>query len=521
MADFYNLVGKTLGDYRLTRMLNTGGMAHIYLGEDTKLGRLAALKVLSLDTKKGDGDLAARFEREARAVAQLEHDNITPIYQFGEQDGLYFLAMRYIEGSDLSDELEAGRKKGELMLVDRALNILRQVASALDYAHQRGIIHRDVKPSNVLLGPGDKAFLSDFGLVLWQSVDKSHGTAFGTPRYISPEQATDSQSVRPQSDIYSLGVMAYEILTGQLLFKGATPMEIALSHITEAPIPPRAHNASIPPDAQSEILRALEKDAAARHESATEFIDNLRDAYRYATTPEAMSEAAMARTIPFAPLPDVATASDPSILDSWNKADTPTVTPTPAPTPVFGLMPKLPTAKVSADSGRLGRLPLIALPVLVIIGAILLFSSLASGPRPPGLGEAAVVLRYNAGAFTLVNISEEQSLDLRSLQLSAGDAAELIDNANGRLGQTLAPGQCISVRAGSATLPSDWACSPVRQIVLGDGAPRFWHAETAADTRFRIQSGNARVADCDTVGRAIGRVDTQECNVNWPALSDS
>ena len=235
-----DLQGRQLGDYILMRKITSGGMAHIYLGEDQKLGRRAAIKILTPDLAGDDDTLRERFEREARAIGQLEHDSIIPVYQFGEQDGLYFLAMRYIEGNDLADEMKRYRADGKYMPIERALKILKQVASALDHAHQHGIIHRDVKPSNILLGTDDKAILTDFGLVLWQSVDTTYGTAFGTPRYISPEQATDSQSVVPQSDIYSLAVIVYEVVTGQQVFSGATPMEVALAHITETPTPPRA-----------------------------------------------------------------------------------------------------------------------------------------------------------------------------------------------------------------------------------------------------------------------------------------
>lgn len=292
MNEAESMVGRKLGDYTLERKLATGGMAHIYLGRDAKLERMAAIKVLSRDMLN-DSVMAQRFEREARAIAKLEHESIIPIYQFGEYDGQYFLAMRYVEGRDLAQEVNDLRQKGKLMDVRRALTILEKVASALDYAHRNNIIHRDIKPSNVLLGPNDKVYLSDFGLAMLSS-DKTLGTAFGTPRYISPEQATDSLKTVPQSDIYSLAVMVYEILTGALLFDAPHPLEVALAHVTQQPKPPRAHNPAIPAQAQEEILKALSKDPNKRHQTATEFIQALKSAYENAFKDNSS-------TIPFAP----------------------------------------------------------------------------------------------------------------------------------------------------------------------------------------------------------------------------
>lgn len=325
MTDSSGLVGKKLGDYILKRRFASGGMAHIYLGEDEKLGRSAAIKVLPPDMGKHDTVMRQRFEREARAIAQLEHDNIIPIYQFGEYADTYFLAMRYIEGQDLSDMVYEQHQQGKLLPVDQALNILEQVASALDYAHKSGIIHRDVKPSNILVNDTtNRAYLSDFGLVLWQSVDQTMGTAFGTPRYISPEQATDSQSAVPQSDIYSLGVILYEILTGHPLFNAPSPLEVALAHITQTPTPPRAHNPNIPVKAQNEILKALAKDPAQRHVSALDLIQAVREAYEN-TDPET------AGTRPIPPEKPAADSS-PDILNAWDNMPTRATTPAKRPT---------------------------------------------------------------------------------------------------------------------------------------------------------------------------------------------
>lgn len=273
------LIGKTLGDYELLELLTSGGMARIYKGIDVRLQRYAAVKVLMRELLDSDETLPERFQREARAVAQLDHPNIVNVYQTGDQDGYMFIAMRLIDGNDLADEITRLRRLGQMMEPKRALNILQQVADALDYAHARGIIHRDFKPSNVLLDAQDRAYLTDFGLALWQSKDKTMGTAFGTPRYIAPEQALASETAVPQSDIYAMAVVLYEILTGDMLFRADTPMQIALSHISEPPPLPRGINPNIPEGVEKELLKALSKSAKDRHQTAGEFIGAVKEAY--------------------------------------------------------------------------------------------------------------------------------------------------------------------------------------------------------------------------------------------------
>lgn len=274
-----NLIGRQLGDYKLTEAFAAGGMAQIYRGMDVKLGRPAAIKVLPQEILETDEMLTERFQREARAVANLEHDRIVPIYQYGEEADVYFLAMKFIEGEDLADELNRLQRSGELMDVSRMFKLLDQIADALDFAHQAGVVHRDIKPSNIMIDGSDRAYLTDFGLVLRHQVDKTMGTAFGTPRYISPEQALASERAVPQSDIYSLAVIVYEILTGDMVFKADTAMQIALSHISEPPPPPTSVNPAIPKTVEREILKSLDKVPEKRHKTATEFMKALRDAY--------------------------------------------------------------------------------------------------------------------------------------------------------------------------------------------------------------------------------------------------
>ena len=240
-----SLVGKQLGDYKLKSLLAEGGMARIYRAIDVELEREVAIKVLLTTMVDSDTTLAERFQREAKAVAKLEHENIIPIYRAGQQDGYYYLAMKLIEGRDLSDELNELKQQYKLMNPRRMLHIMEQVAAALDFAHKVDIVHRDVKPSNILIDTTGRALLSDFGLVLRKEIDQTLGTAFGTPRYISPEQALASEKAEPASDIYSLGVIVYEILTGQMLFEAENAMQIALSHISETPRPPSELNPEI------------------------------------------------------------------------------------------------------------------------------------------------------------------------------------------------------------------------------------------------------------------------------------
>jgi serine/threonine-protein kinase len=273
------LIGKSLGDYQLLELLTSGGMARIYKGFDARLQRYSAVKVLMRELMDNDDTLTERFEREARAIAALEHPHIVTVYQSAEQDGYFFMAMRFIEGSDLADELTRLRRAGQTMDPRRALHILAQVADALDYAHAQGIVHRDIKPSNVLLTKDDRAYLTDFGLALWESKDKTMGTAFGTPRYIAPEQALASEKAVPQSDIYALAVVLYEILTGDMLFRADTPMQVALSHISEPPPPPRSINPNIPQAVEDALLKALGKDPKTRQQTAGELIRTVKEAY--------------------------------------------------------------------------------------------------------------------------------------------------------------------------------------------------------------------------------------------------
>lgn len=502
MTQPQDLVGKKLGDYIILDQLTSGGMAHIFIGEDQKLRRKAAIKVLTSDMSGKDALLRERFEREARAIANLEHDNIVPIYQFGEQDNLYFIAMRYIEGKDLADEMKFFKERNQKMPVDRALRILEQVAAALDYAHRRGIIHRDVKPSNVLLGSEDKAVLSDFGLVLWEDVDKTLGTAFGTPRYISPEQATDSQSALPQSDIYSLAVIVYEILTGEMLFKGATPMEVALAHITEQPRPPRAYNPEIPRAAEQEILRSLQKDPNKRHRSATDFIVALREAYDYEPKTD--------------PIKKGKKLADPDTSTIPLKPDTPAAKPViPSPRATMASWDDLPTTQQDTVTPGAAAPPRkLPVPLLIVGAAFVLtvalfaFNLVGGGSDEHGMMQ----IRYNENYFAIINTAENVRMNISSLGMYGVSGEQGVN-----FGSVLEPGACVFVHRSNvpaANVPREWGCSaPARRVESSDAL--YWRAEDANDRTFSVRDGSRVLNTCNTFGRAVNNLQETICEVNW------
>lgn len=544
-----NLVGKKLGDYVMREKLTSGGMAHIYLGEDEKLQRRAAIKILTSDMAGDDKMLRDRFEREARAVAQLEHDNIVPIYQFGEEGNLYFIAMRYIEGNDLADEMKRYRSKGDLMPTERMMDIMTQVAKALDHAHKRGIIHRDVKPSNILLrkkdvnNPDDKAVLTDFGLVLWEDVDKTLGTAFGTPRYISPEQATDSQSALSQSDIYSLAVIVYEILTGEILFTGSTPMEVALSHITEPPTPPRAHNPDIPQDAQIEILKALQKDPAKRHRTTMEFINALKRAYDLPedTRPPTSPPQRDTSTKPLRDedMPDAIEAakekSTQTLLDSWDRIPSPTGNGVPATIAEKDMpstdakSPSKSTAPLNSTASEKGSggLPLPAIGVGVVAVAIVLaivFGLLNNDGNdannnavdvadvPPT--NANMAINYNDTFFAITNTSSNVTLNINELSIE-GDSGETTTGFSG----LLAPGECIFARRqasniSDSNIPDAWNCDGTA-VFVESNSDTFWRSEADSDQAFTVRDGGTVVDECPTAGRIVSRAGDQQCIIAW------
>lgn len=266
-------------------------MAEIYKAYHPTLNRFAAVKVMRPGLTDS-GDLVARFQREAQTVAALRHPNIVQVFDFGFLDGRGYLIMEYVEGASLQEEMRRRQLAGEPWRPDEILHIVGQVADALDYAHRRGVVHRDVKPGNVLLaadtssptaGSGGHAILTDFGLSALRrgrsTLISTLGQPFGTPEYVAPEQAMDYRAAVAQSDQYSVGCIVYEMITGRLVFEAPTPLALALMHVTQDPIPPGHYAPDLPPAVEAVILKTLAKEPDSRFSTARAMVDRLRQAW--------------------------------------------------------------------------------------------------------------------------------------------------------------------------------------------------------------------------------------------------
>jgi tRNA A-37 threonylcarbamoyl transferase component Bud32 len=268
-----NLIGQTLGKYQIVEQVGKGGMATVFKAFQPGLDRYVAVKVLPAYYAHEEG-FEERFTREAKAIARLDDPNILPVYDFGQDDGLSYIVMKYVSGGTLKDRL------GRPLASKEALAILKQIAGALDHAHDVGILHRDVKPGNILIDEKGWVYLSDFGLakMVEGSVQLTGtGTGVGTPAYMSPEQG-QGLSVDERTDVYSLGVILYEMLTGRVPYEAETPMAVVVKHIS-SPLPlPRSVNPNIPESVERVILKALAKDPDDRFSRAGDLVIALETA---------------------------------------------------------------------------------------------------------------------------------------------------------------------------------------------------------------------------------------------------
>ncbi|MCL6474680.1 MAG: serine/threonine protein kinase [Firmicutes bacterium] len=265
------MIGTHIGKYRIVRQLGVGGMAHVYEAQDETIGRTVALKVLVLPSIISESerlDMVRRFEREARSAGKLSHPNIVTIYEVGSANGMHYIAMEFMHGKTAREVLN---EEGKLP-PDRVLNIVKQVASALDYAHARGVIHRDVKPDNIALLEDGIVKLTDFGIARLANdlVRTQAGIMVGSPAYMSPEQIVGDE-IDGRSDVFSLGVTTYELLTGSKPFDASTITAVMHKIIYEQPAPAE----ELSPAVERVLRRAMEKEPAKRYQSARAFAEDL------------------------------------------------------------------------------------------------------------------------------------------------------------------------------------------------------------------------------------------------------
>ena len=406
-----DLIGKRLGEYRLEALLAQGGMARVYRAVDVRLKRYVVVKVID-PPFHSDPDYIMRFEREAQAIARLDHPNIVRLYRFDEQDDWLYMAMQHVEGADLGMVLSGYRADREFMEPDDAGRIIGEVCSALDYAHQKGIIHRDVKPANILLDRQGRAFLTDFGLALLVDVG-TRGEIFGSPHYMAPEQAMSSAKAVPQSDLYSIGVILFEMFTGDVPFNAPEPLDIALLQMSEEPLPPRQLRPEIHPELEAVILRALAKSPEQRFPTGTALAEALNQSLK------ARSAASLLAKRPTAPrqsIPELVALK----LDQEPLPPIPAAVPIHTPPPVKGSVTVEPVLATTNKrslvlTGAVIGLGMLAFALLCL--ALLVASSLRnrfsqSGVIPGGQDSTALPAASLASAATLSAIPPGTTAEL-------------------------------------------------------------------------------------------------------------
>ncbi len=308
------IIGKKLGDYLIVDILGQGGMARVYRGLDKKLNRYAAVKVIDASSiREDEAEYRKRFQGEARAVARLSHPNIVGLYQFDQVDSLYYMAMSFIEGRDLRSIIKTHDRNGSRMTGVELRNIIRDIGSALDYAHSEGVIHRDIKPSNIMVTSTGKAILTDFGLAL-SVPEGTIGNTFGSAHYVAPEQAVNSAQATAQSDIYSLGIVLFEMLTNRVPFDDPSAMAVAMKHLTDPPPPPSRINPSLSPQIDRVVIQALDKDPKKRFTTCAELLKALEKALGMYDEGNNTTKMPL-KTVPLTPPPSLSTVSGDKKID--------------------------------------------------------------------------------------------------------------------------------------------------------------------------------------------------------------
>ena len=359
------------GRYQIIEHLGTGGMAEVYVANDLQLGRKVALKLLH-DRFAQDAEFVERFRREASSAAGLQHQHVVSVYDRGECDGTSYIAMEYVAGRTLKQLVTESDPPAPLDPA-RAADLTVQILRAARFAHRRGVIHRDFKPQNVIVDEDGRAKVTDFGIARAGASDMTQtGSIMGTAQYLSPEQA-QGHAVNARSDLYSIGIILYELLTGRVPFNAESAVTVALKQVSETPIPPSERNPAVTPELEAVVLRAIAKDPVDRFADADEFIAALE-----AASSRIPSQAAIAAA-------EAAAASLP-------RERAPVSPPPPPPPDATGVLPvggpvrREPVTVVpgpAASARRSRRWPWLALAALVVVGLVVAIVMLAVPSRVP------------------------------------------------------------------------------------------------------------------------------------------
>lgn len=398
MAEEDPFLNRNIEEYKVEALLGAGGMARVYRGLDTRLKRYVAIKVIDF-SHQHDPSYVTRFEREAQMIAQLSHPNVVPLYRYGEIDGFLYMVMQYIDGCDLHTVLSGYKNDEEFMEPEDVLHIIGDMCQALDYVHSKGVIHRDIKPSNILLDKEGRAYLSDFGLALNTDVG-TLGEIFGSPQYISPEQAVSSAKAEARSDLYSLGVILYQIFTGRLPFEDTDPIEQAMKHINQ-PVPPlRSLQPEISPQVEGVILKVLAKNPEDRYPNGAALFKALSEALKRQVVPEAPPPSTIS-SLTIAERVRLQTATRPPLAPPTPNEQP--VTPSPAVEAVKPLPPAKPKLvfPLLAAGGLAGFLVFIFLCAWVLGAGIRLGSQLLGTNNKPAIANSTLTVTTPTAANSL------------------------------------------------------------------------------------------------------------------------